>query len=342
MGNTIKDIAARAGVSTATVSHVINNTRFVSDELRERVVSAIDEIGYHPNEIARGLRRGDTATIGLMIPDNSNPFFAEVAKNIEDIGFEQGYSVILCNSAGDLEREATYIKMLLAKQVDGVIFIACRSKYEHLVDLKKQKDIPVVLVDRDIPLFLGDVVMVDNEQGGYIATKHLLELGHKKIACITGPSDVALSEDRVKGYVRALKEADIKIRQEYVVMGDFGLRSGESGMEKLLSLEDIPSAVFICNDMMAIGALNEARKAGILVPDDISVIGYDDIQLASVVSPALTTIAQPIKELSVAATSMLIKKIQHGAEGEEGKRVVLDAQLVIRNSCSPLVQPEER
>lgn len=331
---TIKEVATRAGVSTATVSHVLNNTRFVSEELRETVLKAIRETGYFRNEVARGLRRGATATIGLMIPDNSNPFFAEMARIIEDWGFSKGYSTILCNSSGNLEREVAYIDTLISKQIDGVIIIASHSNYTHLMEFKKRK-IPMILVDRDFPLILGDIILVDNDSGGYIATKYLIDLGHEKIACLTGPSDVTPSADRVKGYYRALKEAGIKIRNDYVITGDFELESGEYAMKKLLSLEDVPTALFACNDIMAIGALRHAKSANINVPVDISIIGFDDIQLDSIVSPSLSTVAQPIKEIATTASVMLIDKIQNNAEEIDGKRIILDTHLIIRDSCCP-------
>jgi LacI family transcriptional regulator len=334
MGSTIKDVAAKAGVSTTTVSHVINDTRFVSNILRNRVLEAIQDVGYYPNRLARGLRRGDTATIGLMIPDNSNPFFAEIARIIEDIGFANGYSVILCNSAGDLGRESAYIDMLLSKQVDGVIFIAAHSEPNNLMKLRQSKT-PVVLVDRDIPLFFGDVVLVNNEQGGYIATKYLLELGHTKIACLAGPSTVTPSADRIKGYMRALNEAGIETREDYLLTGDFEYQSGENAMDKLTSLSDSPSAVFVCNDMMAIGMMRRAKFHNLRIPEDISIIGYDNIQFSAAVSPALTTIAQPVKELSSAAITRLISKIQSEVDNQEGTRIVLDTQLIIRDSCIP-------
>jgi LacI family transcriptional regulator len=331
---TLKDVATRAGVSTATVSHVLNNTRFVSDSLRETVLKAVGETGYFRNELARGLRRGATATIGLMIPDNSNPFFAELARIIEDWGFSNGYSVILCNSAGNLDREAAYINTLISKQIDGVIFIASHSNDTHLMEFKKRK-IPIILVDRDLPLILGDTILIDNDSGGYTATKYLIELGHKKIACITGPSDVTPSADRVKGYYRALQEAGIKRRDDYVITGDFEFQSGERAMKKLLSLEDVPTALFACNDLMAIGALRRARSENISVPVDMSIFGFDDIQFASIVSPSLSTIAQPINEIATTAIAMLIDKIQNRAVEAEGKRIVLDTHLIIRDSCCP-------
>lgn len=330
---TIKDVARLAGVSTTTVSHVINDTRHVSDELRTRVLAAMEELNYHPNVLARSLRRGETRTIGLVVPDNSNPFFAEVARIVEDVGFENGYSVILCNSDGSLEKEAAYISVLIAKQVDGVIFIAAGSKHEHLHELTAQ-GIPVVVADRDIPQTLADVVLVDNEKGGYGATRYLLSLGHRRIACIAGPSDLTPSADRVRGYRRAQEEAGISIEEGWIVPGDFRYQGGEAAAAKLLRLGEPPSAIFACNDVMAIGALRTLRNAGLQVPGDVSIIGFDDIPLASAVSPALTTVAQPIAELATLAAQCLISRIQNDREDEPRQRSVLETRLIVRDSCA--------
>jgi len=337
MGRTIKDVAAKAGVSVATVSNVINNTRYVSDDLIKKVQDAIREVGYHPNVLARGLRRGDTKSIGLVLPDNSNPFFAELARQIENMGYEHGYGFFLCNSASDPKREATYIDMLISKQVDGIIFIASHSDSGHLMELKN-RDIPVVLVDREIPLLLGDMVLTNNELGGYQATKYLIELGHQKIACFTGPSDVTPSADRVIGYRKALTEAGIRIRDEYILVGDFMYQSGEKLLAHLLTLEDVPTAIFVCNDMMAIGVIKQAKISNIRIPEDISIVGFDDIQFVTAVSPALTTVAQPVRELAQTAISLLIDKIQNESDLSEGTRIVLDPTLKIRNSCRKIEQ----
>ena len=330
---TIKDVARLAGVSITTVSHVINETRYVSDELRGRVLAAMQELNYRPNVLARSLRRGETRTIGLVVPDNSNPFFAEVARIVEDVGFEKGYSVILCNSDGSLEKEAAYISVLIAKQVDGVIFIAAGSKHEHLHELTAQ-GIPVVVADRDIPQSLADVVLVDNEKGGYEATRYLLSLGHRRIACIAGPSDLTPSADRVRGYRRAQEEAGISIEEGWIVPGDFRYQGGEAATARLLRLGEPPSAIFACNDVMAIGALRTLQNAGLQVPGDVSIIGFDDIPLASAMSPALTTVAQPTAELSTLAARCLISRIQNDRDDEPRQRSVLETRLVVRDSCA--------
>ena len=331
---TIKDVARLAGVSTTTVSHVINETRYVSDELRASVLAAMEELNYRPNVLARGLRRGETKTIGLVVPDNSNLFFAEVARIVENIGFENGYSVILCNSDGNLEKEAAYVNVLIAKQVDGVIFIAAGSKYEHLHELT-MAGIPVVVADRDIPQTLADVVLVDNERGGYDATRYLLSLGHRRIACIAGPSDLTPSADRVHGYRRALGEFGIPIEEKWIVPGDFRYQGGEAAIAELLRLGEPPSAVFVCNDVMAIGALRAVRSAGLQIPGDVSIVGFDDIPLASAVSPALTTVAQPIVELATLAAQLLMSRTQSDQQDGPKQRIVLDTELIVRGSCAP-------
>lgn len=329
---TMRDVAAAAGVSVTTVSHVINGTRFVSEDLRNRVLEAMEELNYRPNILARGLRVGKTNTIGLIVPDNSNPFFAEVSRVVEDVGFDSGYSVILCNSDGNLDKELTYIAVLVAKQVDGIIFIASSSQSEHLRLLTNEK-IPVVVADREMPDLDVDLVLVDNSRGGYEATKYLLELGHRRIGCITGPSDITPSAERINAYRQALSEFNVPFEENLVVRGDFQFEGGKRAMSQLLALPKVPSAVFICNDVMAIGAMGSIRSAGLRIPEDISIVGFDDIDQASATWPPLTTVAQPIEQMARIATELLIGRLA-GSVDLERKRMVLEAKLVIRSSCA--------
>jgi LacI family transcriptional regulator len=329
---TIIDVARLAGVSTTTVSHFINDTRYVSDELKGRVEKAIDELGYRPNSLARGLRKGESKTIGLIVPDNSNPFFAEILRQIENVGYANGYSVILCNSDSDIEKEITYTELLNAKQVDGIIFITTNNSCEHLQKLTNN-GIPIIVIDRDIPLKATDVLLVDNFQGGYDATKYLINLGHQRIACITGPSRLTPSADRVNGYKKALGEANIPENTDWIVAGDFQFSGGEMGLDQILKLEPRPTAIFACNDLMALGVMRGLRKVGLSVPEDISLIGFDDISLASVISPGLTTVAQPVQQISELAIELLINRIQNKTENNKDERIVLPTRLIIRDSC---------
>jgi LacI family transcriptional regulator len=329
---TMKDVAKLAGVSTTTVSHVINQTRHVNDETKMSVAKAMKELEYRPNILARSLRSGETKTIGLIVPDGSNPFFAEIARQIEDLGYRKGYSVILGNSDNNPDKQTSYINTLLAKQVDGVIFISTGGETSEL-QLLTENNIPIVVADRDLSLSLTDVVLLDNEKAGYEATRYLLDLGHRCIACITGPDDLSPSMLRLKGYKRALKEFNIGFKENLVEKGDFRFRGGEVAMERLLNQSCPPTAVFALNDMMAIGAMKGITKAGLEIPGDISVIGFDDIEFASAVKPALTTMAQPFSELSSKSVEMLINRMC-GKINETNQRVVLTARLIVRDSTA--------
>ncbi len=330
---TMKDVAALADVSITTVSHVINETRFVSDELRTRVLEAMEELRYRPNMLARSLRLGETRTIGLIVPDNANPFFAQVARVVEDAGFDAGYSVILCNCDGKVEKERAYVGVLSAKQVDGIIFMATGGEVE-IVDLLREIGIPLVMADRRLDNADVDIVLVDNFRGGYEATKYLVSLGHRRIGCITGPSDATPSAERVQGYRRGLEEAGIPVDESLIVRGDFQYRGGEEGIERLLALEEAPTAVFACNDLMAMGVMTALRKSGLRVPGDVSVIGFDDIPEACVTVPPLATVAQPIDQIGRVATEMLLERIA-SKESPGSRTMVLDVEVVKRESCGP-------
>ena len=327
----MRDVAERAGVSVTTVSHVINETRPVSDGLRQRVLTAMDELGYQPNRLARSLRLQETHTIGMIVPDSANPFFAEVARGIEDTSFEQSYNVILCNSDGNLDKELLYTNVLVEKQVDGILFVAAGVSTEHIRALQTRR-MPLVLVDRDIPGVAVDSVLTDNARGGWQAIHYLIELGHRRIGCITGPSDVTPSAERVTGYRQALREAGIAADENLVVKGDFQYESGFRATQQLLEVNDPPTAVFACNDLMAVGAISAVIESGRRVPADLSVIGFDDVPLASFTNPPLTTIAQPKYEMGALATTMLLERVQD--RDMPPRRKLLDTSLFVRHSTA--------
>jgi LacI family transcriptional regulator len=329
---TIRDVAEKAGVSLATVSHVVNNTRYVSDAVREKVIEAMEVVGYRPNALARSLRRGKTHTIGLILPDSSNPFFAEVGRVIEDEAYHQGYSVVLCNTEGSSEKESHYVKVLTEKQVDGIIFLAEGDRAEPLELLLDQK-ISVVLVDEEVPDYKAtvDVVIIDNYGGGFTATEHLIKLGHRRIACITGPSPVTLSAERVTGYRDALAKNNLQYDPSLVLRGDFHQETGYAQTRALLSLSERPTAIFACNDLMAMGALRAAFEMGLRVPQDLSIVGFDDFDFASFTIPPLTTIAQPKDEMGRLAIHLLVDRMTN--ESHEFKHTCLSTKLIVRGSC---------
>jgi LacI family transcriptional regulator len=330
---TIREVAEMAGVSFATVSHVINQTRFVSEETRQRVLEAMKELGYRPNALAQSLRSGKTKTFGLILPDISNPFFAEIGRCIEDAAFKLGYSVILCNSERNPDKEDFYVDVLIKKQVDGVIFVGTTDQVESLDPLLDQK-LPVVVIDRDLPNLEVDALLIDNYAGGIQATRHLIDCGHRRIACIGGPSLITPDSKRVNAYHEALNLAGLPLDERLVIRGDYHPESGYEITKMLLNQPDPPTAFFVCNDMMAFGALRAIANAGCKVPEDISVVGFDDIELAAYFNPTLTTVAQPKVEIGIRSTQLLIERIEQ--KSRPYQKAVLPVKLIVRESSGPL------
>ena len=265
MSVTIKDIASRADVSTATVSYVINGSRPVSPELTQRVQLAVLELGYAPNAVAQSLRQARTLSIGLLVPDNANPFFAELSKGVEDEAYERGYSVLLCNSNSSPDREARYLDLLIAKRVDGLLFSPTTSGLDQLTPLLARR-VPVVTFYRDPGQLPVDSIRVDNARLGYTATSHLIELGHRDIAFIQ-PASQGASSRRVDGYRQALADAGIEPDEELMPGGDNRFEGGGSAARALLDSGRQFTAVVAANDATAIGAMGTLQQAGYRVPD---------------------------------------------------------------------------
>ena len=301
----------------------------MSDELKARVHLAMEELNYHPNAIARSLRRKTTHNIGMIVPDISYPVLAEVARGVEDAGFELGYNVILCDSDGKQQREADYIALLLEKKVDGIVIVAVGESTAHIETLV-QNGVPVVVCDMDFPELALDSVIADNLGSGYRATKYLVDLGHSYIGCIAGPVDLHVSSRRVEGYRQALQQCGLAPR-EGVVRGDFRYEGGFEAMNELLNLEDCPTAVFACNDLMAIGAVCAASKRKLRMPEDVAIIGCDDIAQAAFTNPSLTTVAHPKYEMGAVAVEMLVERIRDSSRPPT--RRFLSTELVLRDSC---------
>ncbi len=327
---TIREVAERSGVSITTVSHVVNNTRFVSEDVRKRVEDAIRETSYQPNALARSLRRGKTHTIGLILPDSGNPFFAEIGRAVEGEAFARGYSVIFCNTESSPVREDFYLEVLAKKRVDGIILVSGGLPKQAYIQVHDQQT-PLVVVDRDSSDLAIDAVLTDNLGGGLLATRHLIGLGHTRIACLTGPSSVSPSAQRVNGYRQALLEAGLTYDENLVRRGDYLAATGWTNGRELLRMPDRPTAIFACNDMMAIGVLRAAAEVGLNVPSDLALVGFDDIELAAYSNPPLTTIAQDKQKIAEISVNMLVEKI--GSQEINGRREFLQPTLVVRKSC---------
>jgi LacI family transcriptional regulator len=329
---TIYEIAKKAGVSTATVSRALSGGGYVRKELREHILQVAKAMDYQPNSFARGLVTRQSYILGLIVPDICNPFFPAVARGVEDVANENGYNVLLCNTDGSPKKENNYINVLRSRQADGVIFTTSQVSSKNVRTLMNS-GIPVVLADRRMDLEC-DTVAADNVEGAFRATQHLLDLGHARIGIITGPMGVATSEDRVEGYKGALSERGIAPNPDLVREGDYRERSGYDGAMELIRLSDPPTAIFACNDLMAVGALHALEESQLRVPDDVSVVGYDDITVASVARPRLTTVAQPKYEMGAIACRMLIDRLR--APGSPYQTVLLRPQLVLRESSATM------
>ncbi|ENN2712511.1 substrate-binding domain-containing protein [Vibrio cholerae] len=331
---TMKDIARLAGVSTSTVSHVINKSRFVSDEIAERVNNAAQQLNYAPSALARSLKMNRTKTIGMLVTTSTNPFFGEVVKGVERSCYHQGYNLILCNTEGDNQRMKVSINTLLQKRVDGLLLMCSTLEGERLDVFDRYPDIPIVVMDWGPILFASDKIQDNSLQGGYMAAKHLIECGHKEIGCITGPLIRHQAQMRYEGYKRALAEAGIAINPDWIVESDFECEGGYQAFEKLYERGKLPSALFVCNDMMAMGVIQAANQRGLRIPDDLSLIGYDDVHIAKFMTPALTTIHQPKYRLGKAAVDTLLYRLEN--PDTTAQVVQLEPTLVVRNSVRKL------
>ena len=330
--STIKHVAARAGVSFTTVSHVLNGTRRVSDAARQRVERAIAEMGYSPSAVARSLKMSTTSILGVMVPNITNPFFAELTRGIEDCCHRADYAVFLCNSDDDPKRQARYLQTLLERRVDGLLLAAAAGEDCALAQRLAPTRVPTVVVERSIAGLPADLVRVDHHHGARLAVEHLLALGHRSIACLSGPSEFAVSRARVEGWRQAMAQAQIPVEDGWLLEGEFSAAVGHALTRRLLGARSDVTAILAGNDLMGIGALRAAAELRVPVPHSLSVIGFDGIELGSYVYPALTTVGYPIRELGERAATVLIERIASGSSRD--REVVLNAQVIVRESTA--------
>jgi LacI family transcriptional regulator len=338
---TIKDVARLSGVSPMTVSRVINQSQRVSPVTRSRVEQAISELGYVPSRLARGLSRQKTGTIALIVPDVANPFFTLIVRGAEDVARRAGYRVLLCDTRFDLTLEAEVIEDMIAHRVEGIVIApvsdASRSQLKRLAKF----GVPFVLIDRSIPGIECDAVLGDSTGGARILVEHLISLGHRRIAMILEDESVSTARDRLAGYAEALERAGIPPDPTLVVRATADPHGGLVGMEALLGRDDRPTAVFTVNNLVALGAIEAVRAAGLEVPDDVAFVCFDDIEYASLLypflrlypfHPFLTVMLQPAETFGTLGTQLLFERIE-GPRLERARKVVLPGDFLVRESC---------
>ncbi|MCL6743296.1 MULTISPECIES: ribose operon transcriptional repressor RbsR [Enterobacteriaceae] len=328
---TMKDVARLAGVSTSTVSHVINKDRFVSEAIREKVETAIKTLNYAPSAIARSLKINQTRTIGMLITASTNPFYSELVRGVERSCFERGYSLVLCNTEGDEQRMNRNLETLMQKRVDGLLLLCTETHQPSQEIMQRYPSIPTVMMDW--APFDGDSDLIQDNSllGGDMATQYLINKGHTRIACITGPLDKTPARLRLEGYREAMARAGLVIREGDEIESDFEFGGGFDAMQALLAMHERPQAVFIGNDAMAVGAYQALYQAGLKIPQDMAIVGYDDIELARYMTPPLTTIHQPKDELGELAIDVLIHRIAE--PGLQQQRLQLTPILMERGSA---------
>jgi DNA-binding LacI/PurR family transcriptional regulator len=327
MKPTIYDVAKEAGVSIATVSKIINNTGKISEPTRIKVLKIMKELNYYPSMIASALTGKRTNTLGLVIPDISNPFFSEMARTIEDRAHEQGLNVIMCSTDYNEEKEKKYIHLLQRKQVDGFI-ITSGFQSMYILEEFAKNNVPHAMLALDNPSISVNVVSVDDYKGGYLATDHLLSSGHRNIAIIA--EEVHSSTLRLYGYRDAHEHHNIPVNERNIVKTVASIENGQKMIQAIFDREERPDAVFACNDLLAIGVIKGARKAGLSIPEDLSIVGFDNTILATTTVPELTTVAQPIAEMGKKMVDVLVGEIESPKSAKE--RILFVPELIIRGT----------
>jgi len=330
---TIRDVARQANVSVATVSHVINATHYVSPELTQRVLDAIESLGYRPNRLAQALSKQTIPMVALVVPDISNPYWAQVARVVQDITDKHDYSVIVCSTDGILKRELRFLRSL-SGWISGLILHPYHVSQVQ-VSQAVGDDLPIVILGDFLPGHEQpanwDHVQGDNEAGARVAVEHLINLGHRRIAFIHGPSDTPSSTLRLSGFRSALESAGIPIDENILIPGDYTRESGRAGIAKLLSMDQPPTAVFCANDLIALGALETAWQRGYHIPRDLSIVGFDDIDEARRATPPLTTVKGPPRRVGKLAAELLVERLK--GRGEP-RRIRLEFSLVVRETTA--------
>lgn len=328
MGINIFDIAKEAEVSIATVSKVVNNTGRISDKTRKKVLEIIEKHNYTPNSLATALTGKFSYTLGLIIPNLANPFFGEIAKSVEDRARELGFSVMICSTDYDADREASYFTLLQKKRVDGVIILSGFEDQHTITRNLVKPNMPVALIARDIPTISINSVSIDDFVGGYEAAKHLIGLGHRRMGLIV--ENIRCAKERVRGFNQALEEHDLQLDESLVLLGEATVPNGKKLALQLLSGDEPPTAIFATNDLLAIGTIQAVNEHGLKVPQDVSVIGFDNTMLATITDPPLTTIAQPMEQMGRQIVDLLVQELKGDVTHKQ--RIVLLPELVVRKS----------
>lgn len=328
---TIREVAREAGVSVATVSRAIRNEGSIRPETKRKVLEAVRKLNYHVDMGARSIVKKQTKSIGLCICNICNPFYPPFVRGVENAINKFGYSLILCNTDEDPRKEEAYLKVMLEKRVDSLIIAPTWRTCDYLREFER-RNVPIVVVDRKAEDISSDTVCVDNVHGAFMAVEHLIKLGHKRIGMIVGPKMISTTQERVQGYLEALRKYDLEKDESLMVDGDSAIEGGIKAMEDLLKLKSPPTAVFCYNNVVTLGGLISLKKLNKKIPKDIAIVGFDEVDWAEVADPPLTVISQPTYAIGATAGQLVMQRLLN--EGPKSKqKIILKTELVIRKSC---------
>ncbi|RWR03231.1 transcriptional regulator [[Pantoea] beijingensis] len=332
---TMKDVAERAGVSTATVSRALMNPEKVSAATRQKVEQAVVDVGYSPHTLARNARRSESRTILVIVPDICDPFFSEIIRGVEITAAAEGYLVLIGDCAHQNQQEKSFLNLMLTRQIDGMVLLGSQVPFDTGVE--EQRNLPpMVMANEFAPEMELPTVHIDNLTAAFEAVNHLHKLGHRRIACIAGPEEMPLCHYRLQGYIQALRRNGITVEPGYIVRGDFTFEAGAAALKQLMTQPQPPDALFCHSDIMALGAMSQAKMMGLRIPEDLSLVGFDDIELSRYSDPPLTTVAQPRFSIGREATLLLLEQL-HGKNVSNGSRL-LDFELKVRGSTTHTVR----
>lgn len=331
MANII-DVAKEAKVSISTVSKVLNNPNYGSEETRKNVLNVVKKLRYITNRIAKSMVQGKTGIIALLIADIRNPFFTNLSRGVEDVANKYNYTVIICNTDEDSKKERDYIDILQSRIVDGFI-IATTTEDNELLQQVDHEKLPFVFVHRKVSDIIADSVILDNKEGAYSAIRYLLELGHRRIGFITAKRNISTGKQRFLGYIKALKEFNVSIDKKLIEDGGYTIEEGYNSVKHFLDLSDIPTAIFLPNNAMTIGCFKAFSERGIKVPQDISIISYDDSNWAIYFTPSITVVRQPTYQMGAKAAEFLFQRIMKKGSYNQLQEIILKPKLEIRKSC---------
>ncbi|MBK8021235.1 MAG: LacI family DNA-binding transcriptional regulator [Chloroflexi bacterium] len=330
---TIRQVADHVGVSPATVSRVLNGYPHIRDELRQSVLDAIAELGYKPNRVAQRLRASRSRLIGIIVTDITNPFFNTIMAGIEQTFYSHGYSVLMSNTAGDMRKELGYLEMMKNEEVAGLVIAPTSEDVKHVVDTA-EAGLPVVIIDRRIKGDKArhlDMVLADNTEGAFNAVTHLIRLGHRRIGMIGGPQHLTSGRERLEGYRQAMRSAGLTVSKKWIRLGDHRYDSGFELLHQLLECDPPVTAIFASNNMMTLGALNALHQRGKRIPEDIAIVGFDDMGWSPSLNPPLTAVSQPTAEIGTLAAELLLERISR--PDLPVRLMTLKTELMIRESC---------